>query len=951
MKKAVSTLAAAAIITALVSSCGGGAGGTGESVIRYTDIPGITGDEIAEIEALIESRGGAGFSYGHILTTEAFVTADGEYAGFTFKFCELLTQLFGAEFTPVYYDLWSDLKTAFDNGEVDFIGDLARTPQRLEQYSMSRAIAERSLRVFTTADSEINVEDDLNGLKIAFMKGSVSDASIRRIYAADYETAVVDDEGEALEALISGEVDAFIEESVLEAFFDGYDSVASKGLFPLVYTPVSMTTANLELEPIIRVLDMYIESGGIDLLYEIYSEGDREYVKYKLSRTLSRREKEYMDALKKSGRKIAFAAETDNYPISFYNENTDRFEGIAIDVLREIEHLTGAEFEIVTDKNSRWDEIYESLLKDEIQMVSELVYSERRKEDFIWPDIPNITSRYALLSNVDYPEVAPRQVVRARVGVMKDSIYESKFREWFTDDDNLVVYSTQFDALAALEKGEIDLLMASELTLYTQTNYLEKPNYKVNYSFSTEFHSMFGFNKNETELRSIVNKALDYVNNENIVKNWTVRVFDYSTKLANVRTVYLLVFSLILFVILMVVVALFINSMRLSKSLVRQTNEARVASKAKGEFLARMSHEIRTPLNAIIGMSEVARRSVSDKEKILSSIGSIVSSSHHLLGIINDILDMSKIESGKLEIISETFSVKEAYDEVYGIISQRCAEKNVKFICNMAKHDGMFVVGDKLRINQVLINLLGNAVKFTDKGGEVVLSISIFDERDDVLSVRFDISDNGIGMTGEQLKRLFQPFEQADGTIAARFGGTGLGLSISQNLIKMMGGEIKVESEPGKGTKFYFELTLKKGQAEEDADTPDGGANFSGKRILLAEDIEINRFIIRELLSDTGVTIEEAENGKKAAEMFGGSGEGYYDLILLDIQMPVMNGYEAAEKIRGMNRGDAAGVPIIAMTANAYKEDVENALRAGMNGHLAKPIDIGAVMKTLKKFL
>ncbi|MDR0222391.1 MAG: transporter substrate-binding domain-containing protein [Oscillospiraceae bacterium] len=940
-----------AIIASVVSACGGSAGTKPGGMTYYTQIPGITEAEIAEIEALKESRAGKGFSYGHILTTEAFVSPDGTYAGFTYRFCELLTELFGIGFIPEYHESWSDLKTSFDSFAVDFIGDLSVTPERLELYSMSLAIAERSLLVFTMPDSGIKSESDVNGLKIAFMKGSVSDAAIKRIYAASYETVEVDDEGDALEMLIGGEVDAFIEESVLEAFFEEY-GVVSKKLFPLVYSPVSMSAANGELEPIINALNKYIEAGGIDLLYEIYNAGDREYVKYKLNKTFSGEERAYIARFgEEPRRKIAFAAEADNYPVSFYNGNTGKFEGIAIDILREIEDMTGLEFEIVTGRDDEWNDIYERLLSGEISMVSELVYSEKRADDFIWPDIPNVTSRYALLSEFDYPEVTPRQIVRAKVGVMKDSIYESKYREWFYDSDNLTVYPTQFEALAALEKGEIDLLMASELTLYTQTNYLEKPDYKVNYVFSTECRSMYGFGKNETELRSIVNKTLACLNTENIVKNWTARVFDYSTKLANIRADYLMTFSVILFATLIAVVIMFINSRRLSKNLARQTNEARIASKAKGEFLARMSHEIRTPLNAIIGMSEVAKKSVSDNAKALSSVNRIIFSSRHLLGIINDILDMSKIESGKLEITREPFSVMEAYNEVYGIISQRCLEKNIKFTCDINGRDDMTVVGDKLRVNQVLINLLGNAVKFTEQGGEVVLSIKIFGESDGEINARFEISDNGIGMTEEQRRRLFQPFEQADATIASRFGGTGLGLSISQNLIKMMGGEIKVESAPGKGTKFYFELMFPKGRAEESVREQNGNADFSGSRILLAEDIEINRFIIKELLSETGMVIDEAENGEKAVEMFGKSANGYYNLILMDIQMPVMDGYEAVREIRKLKRGDAASVPIVAMTANAYNEDVRRAIEAGMNSHLAKPIDIDAVMKTLKKFL
>jgi CheY-like chemotaxis protein len=261
-------------------------------------------------------------------------------------------------------------------------------------------------------------------------------------------------------------------------------------------------------------------------------------------------------------------------------------------------------------------------------------------------------------------------------------------------------------------------------------------------------------------------------------------------------------------------------------------------------------------------------------------------------------------------------------------------------------------LGDKLRINQVVINLLGNAVKFTGYGGAIDLSLTTLEETDDDVLYRFTVSDNGIGLSEEQIEKLFRPFEQTDGSVAVKYGGTGLGLSISQNLIKMMGGEIKVNSKPGEGSRFYFELRFPKGQMPDERDVcPPEELDLEGKRILLAEDVEINRFIVREYLSSTGAQIDEAEDGHIAVDMYLKSPVGYYDLIFMDIQMPVLDGYETTAEIRKSKREDAAVIPIIAMTANAYKEDVEEALRAGMNGHIAKPIDMDELTRVLASFL
>ena len=263
------------------------------------------------------------------------------------------------------------------------------------------------------------------------------------------------------------------------------------------------------------------------------------------------------------------------------------------------------------------------------------------------------------------------------------------------------------------------------------------------------------------------------------------------------------------------------------------------------------------------------------------------------------------------------------------------------------------VQGDKLRLNQVLINLLGNAVKFTPKGGHIDFLVESLLHQEKAIVLRFAVADDGIGMTAVQVERLFHAFEQADESISTRFGGTGLWLTISQHLVEQMGGRITVESELGKGSRFAFTLTMDIATetASEEISGGEGALVLEGKTLLLVEDVEINRQIVQELLSDTGVTIEEAVNGREALRMFEASPVGHYQLIFMDIQMPEMNGYEATLRIRALSRPDAATVPIIAMTANAYQEDIRRVLEAGMNGHLSKPIDIDQVRGTLRKYL
>jgi CheY-like chemotaxis protein len=395
---------------------------------------------------------------------------------------------------------------------------------------------------------------------------------------------------------------------------------------------------------------------------------------------------------------------------------------------------------------------------------------------------------------------------------------------------------------------------------------------------------------------------------------------------------------------------------RVEEDLQKQTAAAQVASRAKGEFLARMSHEIRTPLNAIIGMTGIAHASAlkGEAEKTIKSLDEISTASAHLLGILNDVLDMSKIESGKFVLVNDIFSLDTAMKEVADIIRMRCNEKNIKFITAFDDVSHTGVTGDKLRLKQVLINLLGNAVKFTPQDGKIELGLKIAAETEKAITVSMTVSDTGIGMTRAQMDKLFTAFEQADNSIAVRFGGTGLGLAISQNLVKLMGGLITVESREGEGSSFSFTISLEKADTPESQPNPRGEGSplgsmpdLKGKRILLVEDIDINREILKELLSETYVDIDEAADGKEALELVAASAPGRYDLIFMDVQMPNMNGYEATRAIRALDHSDAKEIPIIAMTANAYKEDIDQALEAGMNGHLSKPIDIQAVVKVL----
>ena len=392
--------------------------------------------------------------------------------------------------------------------------------------------------------------------------------------------------------------------------------------------------------------------------------------------------------------------------------------------------------------------------------------------------------------------------------------------------------------------------------------------------------------------------------------------------------------------------------------------EAERASAAKSSFLANMSHEIRTPMNAIIGMTAIGR-GAHDIEKKDYCLQKIDDASVHLLGVINDILDMSKIEANKLELSVANFNFENMIRKVENVINFKVDEKKQKFTINIDREIPGILLGDDQRLAQVLTNLLSNAVKFTPENGTISLESRLILHEGDTFTIQTDVKDSGIGISKEQQEKLFNSFEQADSGTSRKYGGTGLGLAISKRIVELMGGSIWIVSEPGKGSTFSFKVKLKQGTGEE-KESRDNAAQvfenitFPGKCILVAEDMEINREIIASLLESTLLTIDTAENGVEACEKYFANPDKY-SLILMDVQMPEMDGLEATRHIRdteaeweGKNRTSpkpARRIPIIAMTANVFREDIERCLASGMNDHLGKPLDIKEIMEKLQKHM
>ena len=377
------------------------------------------------------------------------------------------------------------------------------------------------------------------------------------------------------------------------------------------------------------------------------------------------------------------------------------------------------------------------------------------------------------------------------------------------------------------------------------------------------------------------------------------------------------------------------------------------ANLAKREFLFNMSHDIRTPMNAIIGFTALAQTHIDDRGQVEDYLKKISVSSQHLLSLINDVLDMSRIESGKVTLEAKPVHLPELVHELRDIVQAVVSEKDLSLTLDTVGVENEDVIADPLRLEQILINVLANAVKFTPDGGQISLWIVQKDTAPaGYADFEFHIKDNGIGMSEEFQKHIFEQFARERTSTVSKIQGTGLGMAITKSLVDMMGGRITVKSEQEKGSEFTISLRFPIGEAKTEQTPPAAKASaFTGKKLLVVEDNELNLEIASTLLKEAGFEVDTAENGKVAVEKVEAASADRYDLILMDIQMPEMDGYEATRRIRALPDTKKAALPIVAMTANAFEDDRKNALRAGMNGHIAKPLDIQKLFQVLSELL
>jgi len=962
------------LLSVLFLSCNSG------SVSNYYDIslpyssineiPGITIEEIHAIESL--QKRGLSFVYGMTPSTEAFISIE-NYAigGFSELLCDWLTSLFGIQFKPAVFN-WGELIAGLETGAIDFTGVLSPTEERRKTYFMTSPIVQRTLMYYRIKGSQsFSVIEAARPLRFIFLSGAVTPVQLTASGAyKDFESIYVSSFDAAYELLKAGAGDAFFGENSAEFAFDAYGDVVFDNFYPMVFSPVSISTMNKELEPIITVMQKVLYNGGLQYLASLYNHGYQEYLKHKLYSRLTSGERAYL----RTNPVVKFAAELDNYPLCFYNTQEKQWQGIAFDIMSNITALTDIHFYRINADNQYIDwSVMVKMLEDEdddLSMLTELIQTEDRHGRFLWPKTAIITDNYALLSKSEFPNITVNEILNIKIGLAKGTAYAELFKEWFPEHEFTVDYESSAEAFAALDKGEVDMVMSSQYRFLLLTNYRGFPDYKANVIFDHTFDSTFGFNKNETLLCSVVDKALALIDLHGISSQWMSRTFDYRVKILQAQMPLMFgipAFLFGLFFLLFLLYRRYNESKRFENQVQERTIElnksqaelkaalaaAKSANSSKSIFLANMSHEIRTPMNSIMGFSELAMDSdISPKTR--DYLEKIHQNSEWLLQIINDILDISKIESGKMELEHIPFDIHELFASCRTLVMPKAVEKGVMLHFYAEPSVGRRPLGDPTRLRQVFVNLLSNAIKFTHSGMIKLLS-DIVSTGDNTLTMHFEIKDSGIGMTSDQIEKIFDPFTQAESGTNRKYGGSGLGLAITRNIVEMMGGKLSVDSVLGVGSKFYFNLTfetipvteeekLEKKMMFKEIKKP----SFEGE-VLVCEDNEMNQFVICEHLSRVGLMSVVAEDGKVGVEMIMKrmlSGQKQFDLVFMDMHMPVMDGFEASAEIVKLG----AKIPMVAMTANVMAEDIEVYNASGIHDYLGKPFASQELWRCLLKY-
>lgn len=1018
---------------------------------------------------------------------------DGTYKGYGVDYLNEIAKHTGWHY-EYHYDTFENQMKKLKAGEIDFLCHSQPTKQRRKDYLFSKYSDGIEVSVLYTLHDDdrfyYNDYEHFDGMKIAFLKGSFQNGEFEeyaKLHGFTYKAEYYDTSDECFNKLDQKEVDGVAMGSL--AMQSDYKAVCKFGSDPFYF----MTGKNNK-----KLLNELNDAMTAILVDNPYFES-KLYSKYYGNSSVNSKvlfTREESEFIKKCGKiKVGFLS--NRKPFSYINDDGE-IDGINVDIVKLISKKTGLKFDFSMTDTGQSAKDYLNKNKDSFLAGILVTNPQFEKDGYLVSD-----SMYkddvviACKRGTKYDVDATKDTYT--LAVPKSYVALQEFIKNNHPEFKVVLGLNTQDCIKMVKSGKVDFMAQNKNVL---TPLMSDPHYDGITVLPTFFMTenlglVCRSTENNKILINIFNRCIDTLTEDEISQITVDHIIVNGYKATFGDFVYKFRYSLILvgflLLVLIVLIAVIFNIKRRNYNIILKKNEqladavnqAVSANQSKSQFLARMSHEIRTPMNAIVGLTAIASHHKSEPEKVEEYLSKIDKSSKILLNIINDVLDMSAIESAKLKIAHEPFNIREIISSIAEMYYVQCAQKGVEFEVNTSDIDHEYLIGDGLRINQIVLNLISNAYKFTPSGGTIKVAVQETSFKNGRAYVNFYVKDTGEGMSEEMQKHLFQPFEQEEAVTARKHGGSGLGLSIAKNLVEMMHGSISCKSEKGVGTEFlvsipfdvdesnekiisnnfkelnalivdddrdtcdYTAIILQRlgvsyeiaengskavdilSKAKEDGknfnicfvdwkmpdmsgieltgriremynekiliivisayDTSDikdkaivaganavlskplfqstifnlinkfsGGKlvnkhadvesyNFDGKTVLLAEDNELNAEIATELLDMVNMKTVHAKNGEEAVRLFTKSEPGTYEAILMDVQMPIVDGYEAARRIRASSHPEAKSIHIFAMTANAFSEDVSAAFNAGMNGHIAKPIDTKILYSMLKE--
>ena len=877
--------------------------------------------------------------------------------GYAYEYYQKLSEYTGWKYEYVYGE-FGELYQKLLNGEIDFLAGLAWRADRKdligypdaamgsENYNLVKHITEDSITTdpTTLTGKKIGV---LDSAMAAVLDEYLKDHGIKTqvIRFADYEPLFV--------AFDNYDID------VLAAEGDGaYGRTNAELLYAYGFSEYYLCVNKFKPELLVELNNAQTELSNNEPNY-INTLKSKYYPVSIASRAFSTAEKKWLQ----ENNQLRVGYLNHYLPYSDTDKN-GKPSGLITDIFsRMMAGLDITGIEVSFKGYDSYDEMIASLGTDEIDVAfpvgGGMYYSE---ESGIFQSTPVVSAATELVHKGEYTEKTI-----THFAVNEKNRMQYYFVKTYYPEAQITFYPSIDECLKSVRKGKTGCTTLNGLRA---NNILKNTRYKGLSLLQTTHDDgrCFGVQIGNAGLLMLINRGINVLGPEyaqNLAFRYTDQLYSYS--IIDIIHNHLPLFAAAVIGLAALIILFLINDryrkqrnleerIALNNSLVEALHMAEDANKAKTAFLSNMSHEIRTPMNAIIGLDNLALRNEALPAETKEYLEKIGDSANHLLGIINDILDVSRIESGRFSINKQEFSLADMLEQINTMVTSQCKEKGLVYEYKVLNEVSDYYIGDDTKLKQVIINILSNAIKFTDAPGNVLMTVERTALYGDHSTLKFCIKDTGIGMDKSFIPKIFDVFTQEDSSRNTKYGSTGLGMAITKNIVELMNGTISVESEKGKGTEVTVVISLTNCEHQQTSDPIQNSeekkhVELKGKHILMAEDVDINAEIMEQLITMREATIDRAQNGKLAVEMFEKSSEGYYDAILMDVRMPEMDGLEATKTIRALERPDAKTVPIIAMTANAFDEDVQRSLQVGMNAHLSKPVEPELLYNTLEEYI